>query len=141
MIEDERTIDELIEIAETITPHTELSAGLDAIRGSARDSGIALEVDLQGMLVGLEIDDRALALGPERLAAEITRLTGEAGMDSLQQGVVAIQAGCGADVAAAMVEYLNSVEEEPDEPEPASRPEPEWEDAEVSGTTMERRDW
>ncbi|MER7016064.1 hypothetical protein ABT324_31930 [Saccharopolyspora sp. NPDC000359] len=140
MAEDERTLDELIDVAETIVPSTELSAGLDAVRGSARGSGIAVQVDLQGMLVGLEIDDQALALGPERLAAEITRLTGEAGMASLQQGVVAIQAGCGPEVAAAMVEFLNSVEEEAEEP-PAPPAEPSWEDVEVTGTTMERRDW
>ncbi|GAA4616251.1 hypothetical protein [Saccharopolyspora hordei] len=140
MHDDPRTIDELIEIAESITPPTDLAGGLDAIRGTARGQGVAVEVDVQGMLVDLHIDDQALALGPDRLAAEITRLAGEAGRDSLQQGVVAIQAGCGPDVAAAMVEFLNSVEEEP-EPEPARPAEPSWEDEEVTGVSMERRGW
>ncbi|MEV6234364.1 hypothetical protein AB0L88_41515 [Saccharopolyspora shandongensis] len=141
MREDERTIDELIEIAETIVPSTELAAGLDAIRGSAQDSGISLSVDLQGMLVDLEIDDRALALGPERLAAEIARLSGEACTDSLQQGVLAIQAGCGADVATAMVDYINSIEEQPEEPGPAPRAEPTWDDEDVSWGSMKQETW
>lgn len=104
MDEDERSVDVLIELAEEIPETMELTAGMDAIRGTARGEGISLAVDLQGMLVELELDDQALALGPQRLAAEISRLTTEAGTSALREGMHAIKAGCGDKVAATIVE-------------------------------------
>ncbi|GAA0517779.1 hypothetical protein GCM10011581_22020 [Saccharopolyspora subtropica] len=110
---DERTIDDLIAIAEGIPERPmDLAASMDRIRGTAEGEGISLEVDLQGMLVELELTDQALALGPEGLAAELTRLSEEASFDALQQGLVAIEVGCGAKVATEVGEYLNSLFEE-----------------------------
>ncbi|WP_190813306.1 hypothetical protein [Saccharopolyspora pogona] len=139
---DERSIDELIEIAEGMPRTNGLAAGLDAVRGTARGEGVSLAVDLQGMLVGLELDDRALALGPAGLAAEISRLSNEAGTDSLRQGMLAIQAGCGAEVAAAVGDYLISIEDEAEQPapEPPSRP-VTWDDEDVHWGSTKKETW
>lgn len=139
---DERSIDDLIEIAEGIPASNGLAAGMDAIRGTARGEGISLAVDLQGMLVELDLDDQALALGPHGLAAEIHRLSNEACMDSVQQGMVAIKAGCGEEVAAAIGEYLISIEGETDQPVADAAPPPASEDDEDAGWgSMKQQSW
>ncbi|TVT48121.1 hypothetical protein FNH05_18140 [Amycolatopsis rhizosphaerae] len=110
---DERSIDELIEIAEEIPDRLGLSAGMAALRGTARGEGISVAVDVQGMLVDLEIGDEALALGPERLAAEISRLSTEAGTKVLRDGLRAVKAGCVPAIAEAVEGFLD-IEEEPE---------------------------
>src|SRR5690606_5013855 len=107
MYEDDRTVDELIELAEEAESFG-LAKGMEEIRGVARGKGVALAVDLHGMLTGLQLTEEALSLGPEQLAAEIMRLSGEACTASLQNGLRAIEAGCGGDVAAAVVEFMPS---------------------------------
>ena len=118
---DDRSIDELIEIAEEIPDRLGLSAGMAELRGSAQGEGVSVTVDVQGMLVELEITDRALALGPERLAAEISRLSTEAGNNVLQAGLKAIRAGCGPDVATAIAGYFK-LDDAPSPPAPAPAP-------------------
>lgn len=92
-----------------------LAADLDAVRGTARGEGVSLAVDLQRMLVGLELDDRVLARGPAGLAAEISPLSNEAGTNSLWQGM---PTGCGAEVAAAVGDYLISIDGQAEQPAP-----------------------
>ncbi|MBA8824515.1 hypothetical protein FHX42_001862 [Saccharopolyspora lacisalsi] len=108
MSTDERSVDGLIRIAEDIPETTDFAAGMDAIRNTARGEGIALSVDLQGKLVDLTLDDRALALGPHRLAAEISRLSDEASTRSLQQGMRAITTECGERIAEAIGAYVST---------------------------------
>lgn len=124
MDEDERTIDELIEIAEEIPDRLGLAAGMRELRGSAKGEGVSVTVDVQGMLVDLDIDDKGLALGPERLAAEISRLSTEAGGDALRAGLRAVKAGCTPEVAAAITDFLGIDEEEPVSPAEADQPAP-----------------
>lgn len=120
MDHDERSIDELIEIAEEIPDRLGLAAGMAELRGSAQGEGVSLSVDVHGMLVDLQISDSALDLGPERLAAEISRLAAEASSSALQAGLRAVEAGCGPRLASTIAGYLG-VEREP--PTPA-QPEP-----------------
>lgn len=121
MGKDERSIDDLIRISEGISRTKGFSAGMDDIRGTARGDGISLSVDVQGKLVELKLDEKVLALGPYRLAAEISRLSGEAGARSLRQGMSAIETECNAKAAAALGEYV-SIDEEPARPAPMPEP-------------------
>lgn len=122
MDEDERTIDELIEIAEEIPDRLGLAAGMRELRGSAKGEGVSVTVDVQGMLVDLDIGDKGLALGPERLAAEISRLSTEAGGEVLRAGLRAVKAGCTPEVAAAITDFLGIDEEKPVSPAEADQP-------------------
>ncbi|MFD2471718.1 hypothetical protein [Amycolatopsis silviterrae] len=103
---DERGIDELIEIAEEIPEQLGLSEGLAGIRATARGEGLSVTVDVHGMLVHLDIGESALELGPDALAAEISRLSTEAGTQALHQGLRAVRAGCVPAVAAAVEDAL-----------------------------------
>lgn len=103
---DERTIDELITIATEMPDRLGLAAGLAELRGSARGEGVSVTVDVQGMLVDLDIDDRGIALGPQRLAAEISRLSAEASGTALRAGLRAVQAGSTPAIAAAIADSL-----------------------------------
>lgn len=109
--------------ADSVSGQSGLAAGLDAVRGTARGNGVAVSVDLQGLLVDLRIDDQAFGLGPQRLASEISRVSGQACSHSLRQGMQAIEAGCGPEVAAAVGEHV-SLEERSPESEPESRSAP-----------------
>lgn len=103
---DERTIDELITIATEMPDRLGLAAGLAELRGSARGEGVSVTVDVQGMLVDLDIDDRGIALGPQRLAAEISRLSAAASGTALRAGLRAVQAGSTPAIAAAIADSL-----------------------------------
>lgn len=105
-MDDERSIDELIEIAEEIPDRLGLAAGIAGVRAQARDAHVSVSVDVQGKLVGLEIADQALKLGPEQLAAEIRRLSTEAGTSALRDGLRAVRAGCVPAVADAIEAQL-----------------------------------
>lgn len=105
-MDDERTVDELIEIAEDMPERLGLAAGMAEVRGAARSEHVSVTVDVQGMLIGLEIDEHALALGPERLAAEISRLSAEAGTNALRDGLKVIKAGCTPALAEEVGRYL-----------------------------------
>jgi hypothetical protein len=115
-VDDERTIDELITIAEEAPERVGLAARLAEVRGSARSEGLAVSVDTQGMLVDLEVDDRALAAGSDRLAAEITRLAAEAGTHALREALDVIRFGSNPRLAAALGEHLGIGDE------PVTRP-------------------
>lgn len=93
-MEDERSIDELIEIAEEIPDKLGLGAGIAGLRGEARGEHVAVTVDVQGKIIALEIAEQAAGLGPDGLAAEIQRLTTEAGTAVLRDGLRAVRAGC-----------------------------------------------
>jgi hypothetical protein len=86
MDSDERSVDELIEIAEEMPERMGIAARMADIRGTAQGAGISLSVDMQGMLVGLELADEALVLGAGRLAMEISRLTAQASTAALREG-------------------------------------------------------
>lgn len=122
---DERTIDELIELADEIPDRLGLAEGMADLRGRAAGEGVSLAVDVQGKLVELEIGDRGLALGPERLAAEISRLAAEASTEVLHAGLRAAQAGSTPQIAGAIAGFLGlDVQQAPsvDEPRRPSRP-------------------
>ncbi|WP_236790965.1 hypothetical protein [Amycolatopsis sp. GM8] len=123
-MEDERTIDELIEIAEQIPDRLGLAAGIADVRGRARSEHVAVSVDVQGKLVELEIAEQGIELGPEALAAEIRRLSVEAGNAVLREGLRAVRAGCVPAVADAIEEYLALDEPQPAEAPPTRRPAP-----------------
>ncbi|WP_337820064.1 hypothetical protein [Amycolatopsis sp. A1MSW2902] len=117
---DERGIDELIEIAEEIPDQLGLSEGLAALRATASSEGLSVTVNMHGMLVHLDIGESALELGPDALAAEISRLSTEAGTQALHQGLRAIRAGCVPAVAAAVEDEL-ALDEVPEAtPDPAA---------------------
>ena len=99
---DERSVDELIEMAESLPDTAGLTEGLAEIRATAAGEGVTVSVDLNGMLTDLDLTDEALALGAPRLAAEISRLTAEAAATALREGVAAISAVCGEDLAKAV---------------------------------------
>ncbi|WP_199785884.1 MULTISPECIES: hypothetical protein [Actinomycetes] len=118
--EDERGIDELIEIADEIPDQLGLSAGLAAIRTAARSEALSVTVDVHGMLVHLDIGETALELGPAALAAEISRLSAEASTQALHEGLRAVRAGCVPAVTAAVEDVLAL--DDPPEPALPSRP-------------------
>lgn len=122
---DERGIDELIEIAEEIPDQLGLSEGLAALRATASREGLSVTVNMHGMLVHLDIGEPALELGPDALAAEISRLSTEAGTQALHQGLRAIRAGCVPAVAAAVEDELALDEVPEPTPDPAATREPE----------------
>ncbi|WP_205673452.1 hypothetical protein [Amycolatopsis nivea] len=117
---DERGIDELIEIAEEIPDQLGLSEGLAALRATASSEGLSVTVNMHGMLVHLDIGEPALELGPDALAAEISRLSTEAGTQALHQGLSAIRAGCVPAVAAAVEDELALDEVPEPTPDPAA---------------------
>ncbi|MFD2416059.1 hypothetical protein [Amycolatopsis pigmentata] len=112
-MDDERTVDELIEIAEEMPDRLGLAAGMAEVRGRARGEHVSVAVDVQGMLVELDIGEHALALGPERLAAEISRLSAEAGTNALRDGLKVIKAGCTPALAESVGQYLGVDLDEP----------------------------
>ncbi|WP_020671707.1 hypothetical protein [Amycolatopsis nigrescens] len=105
-VDPERTVDELIEAAEAAGERPGLSTRLDAVRAGTERNGVAVRVDLAGKLVGLELDDRALALHPDALAAEIFELSAQAGTAALRQGLHALSDECGPVLAAMVGEQL-----------------------------------
>jgi hypothetical protein len=112
MTDDDRGVDELIELADEIPERLGLSDGLTEIRATARREGLSVTVDVHGMLVALDIGETALELGPAVLAAEISRLSTEAGTRALHEGLRAVKAGCTPAVTAAVGEVL-SLDDEP----------------------------
>lgn len=112
-MDDERTVGELIEIAEEMPERLGLAAGMAEVRGRARGEHVSVAVDVQGMLVELDIGEHALALGPDRLAAEISRLSAEAGTSALRDGLKVIRAGCTPALAEAVGRYLGAGLDEP----------------------------
>ncbi|WP_243788737.1 hypothetical protein [Saccharopolyspora gloriosae] len=108
---DGRSVKTLIAIAESLPTNRGLAAGMAEIRGSASGEGISLSVDLNGLLTELTVSEQAIALGPQRLAAEITRLSSEACAASTRRGLVALEWGCGPDVAAAIDERIAPAED------------------------------
>lgn len=85
-----RDTDELLADAEHAHQVTDgLEGALDRVVGRAADAegGIRVGATVHGALVELSIDDRALALGPDRLGAEIVRLAAQAGAGALDEGL------------------------------------------------------
>jgi hypothetical protein len=122
-VEDERSIDELITIAEELPERFGLAERVGQVRGTARGEGVSVSVDTHGMLVELELADRALGLGPERLAAEISRLAAEAATNALQDALQVIKYGSNPRLAAMLGDYLgirNEPAPRPPEPFPAA---------------------
>jgi hypothetical protein len=112
-MDDDRSVDELIEIADEIPDRLGLASGMADLRGTARGEHVTAVVDVRGKLVRLDIADQALELGPERLAAEIARLSTEAGQAALRDGLRAIRAGCGPSIADAIEGHLGLEEPAP----------------------------
>jgi hypothetical protein len=132
---DERSIDDLIEVAEGMSEASAVSAGMDAIRATAHGEGISLTVNMAGMLLELELDEAALSLGAERLAAEISRLTGEASTSALREGLRGIKARCG-DRVATMIGAQLGIDDEPAPPAPVRPSRREITDDEEGGSFL-----
>lgn len=115
-MEDERTVDELIEIADEIPEKLGLAEGMADLRATAAGEHVSVTVDVQGMLVGLQIGEEALRQAPEALAAEISRLSTSAGNAVLRKGIHALRAGTTPAIAESIRGMLG-ISEEPDEPE------------------------
>jgi hypothetical protein len=64
---------------------------LAGVTARASANGVEVEVNLDGMIVGLELSADALRLGAERLAAEIFRLTQEASGSALAKGMAILE--------------------------------------------------
>ncbi|HET6503539.1 MAG TPA: hypothetical protein VFG87_22545 [Amycolatopsis sp.] len=136
-VEDERSIDELITIAEELPERYGLGERIGQVRGTARGDGISVSVDVHGMPVELDLADRALDLGPERLAAEISRLSAEAGTNALRDALRAIKYGSTPRLAAMLGDYLGI----PDEPAPRpSEPLPATDDSRERHAAPDRHD-
>ncbi|MCX2732723.1 hypothetical protein OOZ19_21000 [Saccharopolyspora sp. NFXS83] len=108
---DGRSVKTLIAIAANLPANRGLASGMAEIRGTASGEGVSLSVDLNGLLTELTVSEQAIALGPQRLAAEITRLSAEACAESTRRGLVALEWGCGPGVAAAIGEQLTPAEQ------------------------------
>jgi hypothetical protein len=88
-----RTTEQLVADTEERLRLTEdLPTRLDAIRGTAHNDANTIRVaaTVHGALTDLEIADKALALGPEQLGAEIVRLAAEANQAALAEGLGAL---------------------------------------------------
>ena len=91
--EPRRTTEQLVADTEERLRLTEnLPARIAAVRGTAHDDANTIRVTatIHGALTDLEIADEALALGPERLGAEIVRLAAEANQAALTEGLGAL---------------------------------------------------
>jgi hypothetical protein len=86
------TVDELIAASADLDDRAGgLFDRLARITARARDNGIEVVVNLDGMLVGLELTAEALRLGAGRLAAEIFRLTQQAAGTALVEGIETLE--------------------------------------------------
>lgn len=151
-MDDGRSTDDLIEIAEGLPDDLGLVAEMDAIRGVAKGRDISLAVNLNGRLVELELGDEALGQGPHRLAAEISRLSSEACKRAQEQAMLTLKVASNPTVAADIDEQpmIDAAPKppapiQPPQPEPARRPEakqprqPEFDlDEEEFGSVMVR---
>jgi hypothetical protein len=83
------TVDELIAASADLHDRAHgLFDRLAAVNASARDEcGIEVTVNLDGMIIALDLTAAALRLGPDRLAAELTRLTHQAAGTALARGL------------------------------------------------------
>jgi hypothetical protein len=102
------TIDELIEASIELDDRTAgLFDRLSRITARATgEHGVTVTVNLDGMLTGLELPDRALRQRPEELAAEIYRLTQQASADALEEGFAVLAPVAGAELAAVLNEAM-----------------------------------
>jgi hypothetical protein len=83
----ERTVDELIEAAAELDARTTgIFDRLARITARAGDGDVAVTVNLDGKLIGLELTDDALRLNARGLAEEIYRLTQQAASAALAEG-------------------------------------------------------
>lgn len=71
-------------------------AGIIARAGG--EHGVTVEVNLDGMLVGLELSDAAVRLRPDRLAEEIYLLTQRAAGVALAEGITMLEPVAGEDL-------------------------------------------
>lgn len=85
-----RTTEELLAAAEERLRLTgDLPSRIESIHGTARNAAdtVAATVTVHGALTDLSIMDTALAMGPERLGAEIVRLAAAANRTALVHGL------------------------------------------------------
>jgi hypothetical protein len=85
-----RSTEELLAAAEErVRLSADLPNQISQLRGWAvnADQSIKVTTSVYGELVNLVITDQALALGQERIAAEVTHLAGQATKAALSQGV------------------------------------------------------
>jgi hypothetical protein len=83
------TVDELIAASAALDDRAHgLFDRLAAVTATARgECGIEVTVNLDGMIIAVDLTDAARRLGPDRLAAELTRLTHQAAGTALARGL------------------------------------------------------
>jgi hypothetical protein len=108
----EMSVDELIAASAELDDRAGgLLDKLAGVTARASGNGVSVEVNLDGMLVGLALTDTAIRLGATRLAAEIYRLTQQAAGIALAEGITILEPVAGDDLLALIV---------PADPEPAA---------------------
>jgi hypothetical protein len=106
------SVDQLIAASAELDERTRgLSGQLALVTARANsESGVEITVNLDGMIVAIDLTTDALRLGPDRLAAEIFRLTRQAAGAALAAGIIILEPVAGADLMSLLT---------PDEAEPA----------------------
>jgi hypothetical protein len=90
----------------------ELFEALSRITARATgEAGVSVEVNLDGMLIGLSLTEQAVRLGTAALAAEIFRLTHQASAAALAEGIDVVAPLAGPELAA----LLETREPEPED--------------------------
>lgn len=84
-MDDERTVEELISAAET----TRDPIGIELARTQRQlaENGVRVTVNLHGKLIDLDLDQQAMALPPDELAALVRRLAAAASIGALADAI------------------------------------------------------
>ncbi|GGM59622.1 hypothetical protein GCM10012275_33430 [Longimycelium tulufanense] len=87
----------------------ELGRRLAAVRGRARnvDGSVQVAATVHGAIAELRLDERALAMGAERLGAEIVRLAAQASVSAMREELAELAHELGADRAAELIDALD----------------------------------
>lgn len=124
---DEQTVDELVELAVEYDERTDgMFDELAAIRSTVVDekTGITLTSTIDGMLVKLELSEKAIELGAATLAAEIFRLSQQAAAQALNRGIAVLAPVVGIEVATALTVSAGLDEYTTDDDKPAEQAQP-----------------
>lgn len=112
------TVDELIELGSAAAPG--VFGRLSTITATAAADGVVATVNLEGRLVGLTLEPRALAAGPTALAATVFRLTQEAAGSALNTGIEVLAPVAGDELTAELRALTLPVRVEPTRPAPVA---------------------
>ncbi|HEX4704350.1 MAG TPA: hypothetical protein VH352_19645 [Pseudonocardiaceae bacterium] len=120
-----RSTERLVADAEERLRLTEnLPSRIESIRGRAHNDAhtVLVTTTVHGALAGLDIAEDALALGPERLGAEIVRLAGAANRAALHEGIDVLSRVLGDGGTVELARSVGLIEQEPLSPVPVVAP-------------------